>query len=135
MKILVTLFVVLSLTSCGNQIGDSKNDDDINTNIITSISSGSDNSEWCPSDFLWKPISESDGKLAVLFPVGYHFQEVFAQWVDEDGNDREDKGVDVGLTNGGRQTFRFPKEGGEYSGILTADECTFEVADPSKRTE
>lgn len=135
MKQLISLFVLCGLVGCGNQIGDTASNDDISTNIITTISSGSDNAEACPDSFLWKPISESDGNLAVLFPTGYFFQEVFAQWVDEDGNDREDKGEDVGLTNGGRQTFRFPKEGGEYTGILTADDCTFEVVDPSERTE
>lgn len=131
----VGLFCLIAgalLSGCGNQIGDSESDDDVSTNIITTITSSEQNEEkLCADSFLWKPVSESDGKLAILFDSGFVYEEVCVE--DLEGEFDCDDSADS--TNGGRATYRFPKEGAEYSGVVVADDCEWMIEDPSKRTE
>jgi hypothetical protein len=124
-------FLIGLLSGCGNQIGDSASDDDVSTNVVTTITSAETNTEKCSEGMLWKPVSESDGKLAILFDSGFVYEEVCVE--DLEGEFDCDDSAD--FTNGGRATYRFPKEGAEYSGVITADDCEWMVKDPSERTE
>jgi len=130
------LALLLFLSACEASVGsssktDSENDNSVNT-TITTISSGEGNAVGeCAKSFLWKPVSESDGNLVVLFPKGFTYFDVTAQ--DLEGN--FEPGVLSGYTNGARQTWRFSRPGEEYTGELIADECDWTVEDPSKRTE
>lgn len=56
-----------------------------------------------PVGFLWKPISDSTGKLAVLVPAGAGVVYVSGSAGDYGGNG-----------NGGRDHYRFPQSGGAY---------------------
>lgn len=64
-------------------------------------------------EFLWKPISESDGKLVILLPSGLTglVEGVTIQTPDgkviESGNFK-------GVANGGREHFRFSRDGGSF---------------------
>jgi|GEM_PF-3489944 len=65
------------------------------------------------SGFVWKPISESNGRLVVLLPGG-----VKAEWVEirrVNGDVLLEKGTFAGDThNGGRQHWRFSNPGEAY---------------------
>ena len=61
---------------------------------------------------VWKPISEGDHNLVILLPTSYGSPEVFI--LDGEGNYVE-QGRYVGLTNGGRATYRFSRPGHGYS--------------------
>lgn len=62
--------------------------------------------------FLWKPVSESDGKLVCLSPQAYTGRIRHTYLVQPNGV-RED-GVGVGVYNGGRWHTRFRHVGGFY---------------------
>ncbi|MCB0367819.1 MAG: hypothetical protein KDD68_20615, partial [Bdellovibrionales bacterium] len=62
--------------------------------------------------FLWKPISEGDRKLAVLFPSSSRTTR--ATLTHSSG--LNESGRYVGRTNGDRPTFRFSRPGGQYPG-------------------
>lgn len=66
-----------------------------------------------PGGFLWKPRSDSDGKLAVLLPPAY---SGLAQRMTLQGPDGSilAEGRDGGIGNGDRQHYRFPKPGDAY---------------------
>lgn len=66
-----------------------------------------------PGGFLWKPVSDSTGKLAVLLPPQYAGVAQAAYLVGPDG-ERLEKGQDGGVGNGDRQHYRFSKPGGKY---------------------
>jgi len=63
------------------------------------------------SGILWKPVSESDGKLAVLIPSSMGAQKVSV--LDSSGNLIEN-GRYVGRTNPNRPTYRFGRPGGSF---------------------
>ena len=67
--------------------------------------------------FLWKPVSESNGKLAVIFPREYTGKiartSVHSGFPVSDAN-RIDDGTFSTTGNGNRMTWRFPKAGGGY---------------------
>lgn len=95
--------------------------------------------------FLWKPVSESDGKLAVLLPSSLTGQiislEIFAT-APAAGVTAIDQGRFVGNTNGNRATFRFNKSGGEYpdgcyvvAQLKNGETRSFHIADSSQRVE
>lgn len=68
-------------------------------------------------EFLWKPASESDGKLVVLLPSQYSGKIVSASIHSEippTANNRLEEGRFSGNANGGRAHFRFSKNGGSY---------------------
>lgn len=69
------------------------------------------------SGFLWKPVSESNGKLAVIFPREYTGKiartSVHSGFPVSDAN-RIDDGTFSTTGNGNRMTWRFPKSGGAY---------------------
>lgn len=87
--------------------------------------------------FLWKPISEGDGNLVILFPAEFDvpFRDVF---VFATGGDIE-SGNFVGFSNGNRQTWRFDFPGSAYTGQVTVDdigqECDWFVESPGERQD
>ena len=68
--------------------------------------------------FVWKPISEGDGKLVVLLPSSY-VGRVSSVTIRRGGATLE-SGRFAGNTNGNRPTFRFSKPGAGYGSGLTA---------------
>lgn len=141
----VTLLVLLLLSACSLDVGNSSSEDE--DNDITTIDN-SDNSNSGRADvlcvgvgsvdgaggFLWKPQSQKDGALVVLFPKEYdeEFLSVEAERLDGDF----DAGTFDGFTNGARQTWRFPDVGSAYTGRLYVDagnqECAWRVTDPAE---
>lgn len=65
--------------------------------------------------FLWKPISESNGKLVVLLPPQYTGQ-VSGQYVASPDGSPLDSGNYGGVHNGGREHYRYSKPGGSFPG-------------------
>lgn len=82
-------------------------------------------------EFLWKPKSDKDGKLAVLLPKSLTGAVSKVQIVSPDGESIIATGKAAGVGNGDREHFRFNKAGGEFpDGALV--EITLE--DGSKQT-
>lgn len=74
-----------------------------------------------PSGFLWKPISDSTGTLAILLPPGMTGAAVSCTLLSPDGTTVVGRGRDGGVGNGGRQHFRFDRPGAEYpAGVIVA---------------
>lgn len=121
--------VICGLVGCdmaaGNKSTSDSNND--NSNNIITTGSASDDKEDCPkgSEIRYKPISESDGNLVVLFPVGYVFQEVCV----EDLEENLECVYEYTITNGGRATYRFSKPGEQYTGLLITESCEFQVSE------
>jgi len=68
--------------------------------------------------FVWKPVSESDGKLVVLLPTSYKGNVSMCYITDANGGFIE-SGRFVGDThNGNRPHFRFSKPGAQYGNNL-----------------
>lgn len=130
MKKIVWL-MMLGLVACNADVGNSSDSNDDNSTSVVSVGSSSTGEDACDVRFLWKPESESDGKLVVLFEKGVYFDEVWA----ENLLGGFDPGNYVGLTNGGRATYRFSEKGSEYTGLLLADDCEFMVEQPEEREE
>ena len=109
-KTIIASFLILGLSGCGMDVGNSDDDnfeigndnrvdnsvryggeedseaggvggrdarDGVNPDCSTGVVSGADGS----LGFLWKPVSESDGNLVVLFPESYdvRFEKVEAE--------------------------------------------------------
>ncbi|GEM_PF-6465659 len=64
-------------------------------------------------EFLWKPVSESDGKLVVLIPSALTGMVAGVSIQTENGK-VIDEGRFKGVGNGGREHFRFSNAGGSY---------------------
>lgn len=70
------------------------------------------------SGFLWKPISESDGKLVILTPanISQDVESVSIYKVDSKGKRTlVEEGRSTGIANENRAHFRFKKAGGSYA--------------------
>jgi hypothetical protein len=104
----------------------SKFDDGSETAPARSISEASNGkgahsagtSEAGSAGFLFKPVSDSDGKLAVLLPTRLAGMVKGVTLVGPNGEVLE-KGRYTGNGNGGRDHFRFSKSGGRYPDGLT----------------
>lgn len=68
--------------------------------------------------FVWKPVSEGDGRLVVLLPSSY-VGRVSGVTIRRGGSVLE-SGRFAGNTNGNRPTYRFSKPGAGYGTGLTA---------------
>lgn len=81
---------------------------------------------------VWKPISEGDHNLVVLLPQNFGSPNLFI--LDDQGN-RLEQGRYVGLTNGGRATYRFskPGHGYPYTCFLQVGDTKYEVIRPDIR--
>lgn len=94
-----------------------------------------------PSEtFLWKPKSDSDGKLVVLLPSSMRGQVVSAAVM------KNGQSIDTGTFsgdehNGMRPHFRFSKPGADYGKDIelvsagASGMCSFKIPDGAKRTE
>ena len=98
-------------------------------------------SESGSAGFLFKPISDSDGRLAVLLPSGLAGLVAGVKLVDSKGNPLE-TGRYSGNGNGGRDHFRFTKPGGDYPDALrveitlkTGELVRYFIQETSERTE
>lgn len=152
------------VASCGNDVfnkdsSGSNNDNSINDNSIDNSVDDHSNSTPVPSvrpspipginplctgtgalsssGFIYKPVSDSDGKIVVLFPSEFtvKFESVSAVSTGAE----EIPGVFTGFSNPDKQTWRFPLSAVDFSGILLiingAEKCTLEVPDPAVRYE
>lgn len=71
------------------------------------------------SGFLWKPVSDSDGKLAILLPSSLTGVAASVSLIDQTSGKVVERGRFTGVGNGDRAHFRFNKAGGAYpDGIL-----------------
>jgi hypothetical protein len=64
--------------------------------------------------FLWKPVSEKDGKLAVLIPASLSDRVQEVAILSPDKKKVLQKGRFSGIGNGDRAHFRFSKPGGQF---------------------
>jgi len=64
--------------------------------------------------FLWKPVSDSDGRLAILLPPALTGRSVGVQVLSPDGNRVLATGRYSGVGNGFRDHFRFDRSGGNF---------------------
>lgn len=94
--------------------------------------------------FLWKPVSDSNGKLVVLLPSKLSGQvasaEIYSSLPPSDSNLIE-KGKFSGNANGGRDHFRFSKTGASYpDGVYVVAKLrdgsytSFQINETSSRT-
>jgi|GEM_PF-1871780 len=65
-------------------------------------------------EFLWKPASDKDGKLAILLPKGLTGKVKSVEIRSPDGSSVLAKGKYAGNGNGDREHFRFSKAGSEF---------------------
>jgi hypothetical protein len=65
-------------------------------------------------EFLWKPKSDKDGKLAILLPKGLTGKVKGVKILSPDGSQVLGKGKNSGVGNGDREHFRFSKAGGQF---------------------
>lgn len=91
--------------------------------------------------FLWKPISDSTGKLAILFPPKYSGSLVSCELIGPNGQSLG-KGSDGGVGNGDRQHYRFPKPGGQYPAgttvvgtLANGEKVTYTIDRPGSRID
>lgn len=63
-------------------------------------------------EFLWKPQSDKDGKLAILLPSALEGTVDSVSVVSPNGS--IEKGKYAGVGNGSREHFRFSKSGGDF---------------------
>jgi len=82
-------------------------------NGSSKLSFGNNLSSGISDQFLWKPRSEKDGKLVVLFPSRLTGSIKGATIVSPDGKVLA-QGRDAGFGNGGRHHFRFERTGTDY---------------------
>lgn len=92
--------------------------------------------------FLWKPVSDSDGKLAILLPSAISEEVVDVKLLSPDHSKVLATGRFTGIGNGDRAHFRFAKPGDGYpAGLIVQatlkDGTTFEhrISRPNSRNE
>jgi hypothetical protein len=92
--------------------------------------------------FLWKPVSDKNGDLAVLLPKQYTGKVKQVRILSPDGNKVLAKGKYSGVGNGDREHYRFNKPGSAYpDGAIALIEMEsgairhFKIKDTAKRTE
>jgi hypothetical protein len=66
-----------------------------------------------PQGFLWKPVSDSDGNLAILLPPGMTGQVASVSVLSPNGQVLA-QGRSGGVGNGDREHFRFDRPGGAF---------------------
>jgi hypothetical protein len=64
--------------------------------------------------FLWKPASEKDGRLAILLPSSLTGKVKEVCVLKPDGSRALQRGQYAGVGNGDREHYRFSKAGGEF---------------------
>ena len=91
--------------------------------------------------FLWKPVSETTGKLVTLFPPEMTGQIAGVTLRDANGQILE-QGDYASVANGGREHFRFDRPGGAYPPGVTVEvqlkdgsTKNYPIPDPAMRAE
>lgn len=64
--------------------------------------------------FLWKPVSDSDGKLVILLPTTMKGRVRSVRILSPNGAEVIARGRSTGYANGDRQHFRFTKKGAHF---------------------
>ena len=116
---------------------------DAPSNKKMSSSSGAKGSSGSSAGFLWKPVSDSNGKLAVLFPPNLtgsiQSAGIYSKLPASHENIIEE-GKYSGDGNGNRSHFRFSKQGGSYAdGVFVVaqlkdgSQATFQIGDSASR--
>jgi hypothetical protein len=135
------------LVGSGCNVGDvgssSKSDsDNTNTSVINNRPDGDGASNGQCSGvmsldgnggFLWKPVSESDGKPVVLFPKSFSVK--FDQVVSEGVNGDFYEGKFAGFQNDARQHWRFSEHASKHVGRIVADDCEWVFPEPTERQD
>ena len=92
--------------------------------------------------FLWKPVSDKNGDLAVLLPKQYTGRVKQVRILSPDGTKVLAKGKYSGVGNGDREHYRFNKPGNGYpDGVIVLMEMEngairhMKIKDTAKRTE
>lgn len=65
-------------------------------------------------DFLWKPVSDKDGNLAIILPERLTGKVTGVKIVSKDQSKRVGKGKYSGIGNGNREHFRFKRPGSAF---------------------
>lgn len=108
---------------------------------VSMLSSGSSEGQALDGaeGFLFKPVSDSDGKLAILMPASLAGDIVKVLLKDSEGN-TIDEGRYGGNGNGGRDHYRYSKPGGDYPENLVVEAVlkngtskTWNIPNPSQR--
>lgn len=92
-----------------------------------------------PDGFLFKPASDSDGRLVVLLPESLSVQVVELALYDSEGNEIE-SGRYAGNANGERDHYRFSKGGDQYpkdikvvAALSDGTSVTYTIPNPAER--
>ena len=133
----------ISETSSADSTGEthSRSLDAISNSISANSSSGSSNHG---NGFLWKPVSESNGNLVVLFPPNLtgtiSSAGIYSSLPPSNENLIEQGDFSGDSHNGGRAHFRFSKPGGFYpdgvyviAQLANGETATFEIENSSHR--
>ena len=128
--------------------GASDNDIASNNNVITDNSVTSDSEEVLEGDpcelVIWKPVSESDGNLALIFDAIFtiQFNSVQVIRVSVEGDIVSEDPEYLAFSSydeNGRQVWRGMEPGEEYTGVFQVEYgtefCQGEVKDPAERSE
>lgn len=114
---------------------------DTPSNAAATASAGTTGSEASGAGFLFKPVSESDGKLVVLLPPRLAGLVKGLSLVGPNGEVIE-TGRYTGNGNGGRDHYRFSRSGGQYpDGVMvqatlaTGELVRYTIRESSQRTE
>jgi len=108
---------------------------------VATIGGGSHSESGGSSGFLYKPVSDTTGKLVVLMPSKLAGMIAGVKLYDPSGNLLE-SGQHTGNGNGGRDHYRFKKAGAAYpdglvveATLSTGDKVRYRIGETSKRTE
>ena len=126
--------------SSGDEVS-SRSLDAISNSGSVNTSSGSSNNG---NGFLWKPVSESNGNLVVLFPPNLtgniSSAGIYSSLPPSYENLIEEGDFSGDNHNGGRAHFRFSEPGGAYpdgvyvvAQLSNGESATFEIEDSSQR--
>ena len=116
--------------SAPSNVAPSSHSGNVNSGVGShSVSSSANPTSGGSGGFLWKPVSESNGKLVVLLPASLSGRIESAALYSSDGTLIE-KGSYSGVANGGRAHFRFSKPG---SGYPTGTVVVAQLSDGTKK--
>lgn len=94
-----------------------------------------------PDGFLFKPVSDTTGKLVILLPADWTGDVEGVRLLTQDGRVIEE-GQYANVANGGREHFRFSRAGGDYPAEIVVevqleDGTTerYEIANPGERVD
>lgn len=109
--------------------------------VAGGVSGGSHSSEASGTGFLFKPVSESDGRLVVLLPPRLSGLIKSVSLLGPNGEVIE-TGRYTGNGNGGRDHYRFTRAGGQYpdgitvqATLATGELVRYIIRETSQRTE